>query len=119
MKTHPSIAPTTYHLENDRTLRVVGRHGDRLRVIRGRVWLSEESLASDRIVDAGEERALVTGEATVIQALGATIVAVERTAAPPARWGSLRETSAQVARAASVLRTKLHLGADASLTIAP
>jgi hypothetical protein len=111
----------TYHLENDRALSVEGVAGDRLRVVRGRVWLSEESLASDRILDAGDEMALVAGEVAVMQALGPAVVKVLRaeSSARHAGTAALLDAMHRLRRAAASLRARLHLGPDTALTIAP
>jgi hypothetical protein len=121
MKTISTTASTTYHIQNDDTLSLAGLAGDRLLVVRGRIWLTEESLGSDRILDAGDEIALVAGEVAVLQALGATVVrvfrpATGRVAAPLAALGT---ALSRLARAGSSLRVRLHLGPDDGLTIAP
>jgi DUF2917 family protein len=121
MKTVSSPASTTYHVQNDRTLSLAGLAGDRVRVLRGRIWLTEESLASDRILDAGDEIALVAGEVAVLQGLGAAVVSVFRpaTGRVPAPLAGLGTALTRLGRAGSSLRVRLHLGPDDGLTIAP
>ena len=111
----------TYHVENRRTLSLEGAPGDRLLVLRGRVWLSEESLGSDRILDAGDEMALAAGEIAVLEALGPAVVKLLRASSSTHRAGfpGVRDALHRLHRAALSLRARLHLGPDSAVTIAP
>ncbi|HUN90422.1 MAG TPA: DUF2917 domain-containing protein [Burkholderiaceae bacterium] len=113
----------TCRIDDDRTLAVAAKAGDRLRVVRGRVWISAEDIASDRIVEAREELALRGGELVVIQALGPAIVRLTRAArrahghraAALGAIGMLQDAG----RSLRALRERLQLGPRTQVTIAP
>ena len=82
--------------------------GERVRILYGRVWLTEEGRAQDAFLASGEEVRLGTSGLVVIEALGPARVQLFKEARGPASWS--RQVAAQYRRAIAWGRLRVQRG---------
>ena len=104
----PRQQARTIDLAKDQLLVIRGDCAGRERVLCDAAWLTDESDAGDRVLQAGAEAALGQGR-IVIEALGPARVLLDERAAPwRAGWQRLR-------RMACTLRQRYQFGGGASV----
>ena len=82
--------------------------GERVRILYGRVWLTEEGRTHDAFLASGEEMRLGTSGLVVIEALGPARVQLYEEARRPASWSRL--IAEQWRRAVAWGRSRLRRG---------
>jgi hypothetical protein len=78
----------TIDLGNEQLMAFEGGPGERVRVICGAAWLTQEGELGDALLQAGTELPLRAGR-TLIQALGPARLQILGTARPPGAWRRL------------------------------
>ena len=81
--THPAVR--TLALDPQRLLVIANRPGTRIKVLSGRVWMTEQGQAGDQFAVAGEELQLAGRGRSVVEGLGSARVQVIE---PPRAWAA-------------------------------
>ena len=117
--------PNVYHVGVDRVLSIEPTRRTQLRVLRGRIWLTQDGgpagTAEDLVLEAGDQIALAPHATTVVQALRAANLQFVHAAGERrlAGWRDVGGALARAHRAGAALRQRLQLGRKVTLTAAP
>jgi hypothetical protein len=92
---HPTVR--TVALDHQRLLVITRRPDARIKVLSGRVWLTEEGLAGDQFASAGEELRVAGHGRVVVEGLGcARVRLVEPRRGWAARMAALRSALSRI-----------------------
>jgi hypothetical protein len=95
---------STIDLPGGSLLPRVASRGDTIRILRGRVWLTEEGLPGDVFLASGEQTRLSGSGLAVIEALGPARIELVEKQNRSAVSESVRRIVAAVSRSAGLLR---------------
>ncbi len=110
---------TTLHLAADDVLRLVPRAPVEVRVLRGRLWITEEGCVEDRVLEAAGQARLGGGGVALLQAMGPAELCLQ----PVGAAGDIRTAfAARVRRVVRRLDTwgqRMLLQRDQTVHVAP